>query len=293
MFALAPLVGGVARATGGASADGVVRFLNDRLSDQSLRVAEALSGSADRAWKTLEVALAGESVLNVADRADDKAFREQVRLFVLNAQFDGRATADPGFVGRCLGELRSARGANALSGEYDAPRLAAGMGDLTRFAEPMALLAAQWTVADELAADLHAGGYPTLAVFVALRPCGDPSAVPLLAVAMRYYFRRAVEDDPRLFQGLAFAQLERIGKAQEDGAAQLAELMSRYVERLESRLGEIKDTTLTTRAEVRGREALAEHHFRRLGLGASSAVILLLIVGLLLKIRELERAEDT
>ena len=104
MFALAPLVGGVARATGGASADGVVRFLNDRLSDQSLRVAEALSGSADRAWKTLEVALAGESVRNVADRADDKAFREQVRLFVLNAQFDGRATADPGFVGRCLGE---------------------------------------------------------------------------------------------------------------------------------------------------------------------------------------------
>jgi len=50
---------------------------------------------------------------------------------------------------------------------------------------------------------------------------------------------------------------------------------------------------VTARAEERGREALAEHHFRRLGLGASSAVIVLLIVGLLLKIRELERVEDT
>ena len=55
MFALSPLVGGVARAAGGASADGVVQFLNDRLSDQSLRVAEALGVSADRAWKTLRL----------------------------------------------------------------------------------------------------------------------------------------------------------------------------------------------------------------------------------------------
>ena len=68
---------------------------------------------------------------------------------------------------------------------------------------------------------------------------------------MRYHFRRAVEEDPKLFQGLAFAQLERIGKSQEDNAAALAELMSRYVERLETRLGELKDTALTTRAEVR------------------------------------------
>ena len=50
---------------------------------------------------------------------------------------------------------------------------------------------------------------------------------------------------------------------------------------------------ITARAEERGHEALAEHDFRRVGLGLSSAIILLLIVGLLLKIRELERGEDT
>lgn len=50
---------------------------------------------------------------------------------------------------------------------------------------------------------------------------------------------------------------------------------------------------ITARAEQRAREALDEHRFRRVGLGLSSAIILLLIVGLLLKIRELERAEGT
>ncbi|HYH69533.1 MAG TPA: WD40 repeat domain-containing protein [Urbifossiella sp.] len=255
VFALAPLVGGVCRATGVAvaaeGASAVARFLADRLSDQSLRVAAALRDAADRAWTTLDRALAGESALAVADRAEDRAFREQLRLFVLAAQTDGRATADPGFVPRCRTELTAAKAAGLLAGDADPVALADGLGTLTRFDEPTALLAAQWGVADALAADLHGEGYPALGALVALRPAADPTAAPLLAVAVRYYFRRSVEEDPRLFQGLAFAQLERLGKAQEDGAAQLAALMGRYVERLEARLGELKDTALTTRAEVR------------------------------------------
>ena len=57
------------------------RFLHERLFDQSLRVTGALGRASEQAWWTLELALAGESVLTVADRAEDKAFREQVRLF--------------------------------------------------------------------------------------------------------------------------------------------------------------------------------------------------------------------
>jgi WD40 repeat protein len=255
-FALAPLVGGAFRAAGLAVADeslsAVARFLAQRLSDQSLRVVEALKGSAQRAWRALELSLAGESLLNITDRGEDRAFRDQVRMFLLDAQFDGRAGRSPEFVSRCLAELRAAKASGVLDGDdTDPAKLAEQLGDLTRFGEPTTLLAAQWEQADGLAADLTTAGFPALAAFVALRPAADPTAPPLLAVAVRYYFRRAVEEDPKLFQGLAFAQLERIGKAQEDGAAQLAELMSRYVERLETRLGEIKDTALTTRAEVR------------------------------------------
>ncbi len=254
LFALGPLVTGACRAVGfSAVGDGmsaVAKFFSERLSDQSLRVVAALADASDHAWRTLEIALAGESLVTAADRADDKAFREQVRLFLLNAQFDGRAEADRDLVPRCLSELRAARSAGILSEDATPAAVADRLGDLTRFADPAQLVAAQWTLADELSGELRSTGYPTLAAFFTLRPAGDPHAVPLLAVAVRYHFRRAVEEDPRLFQGLAFAQLERIGKAQEDGAAQLAELMSRYVERLETRLGELKDTALSTRAEV-------------------------------------------
>ncbi len=258
LFALGPLVSSACKAVGLATVgDGVsvvARFLTDRMSDHSLRVVSALSTASDQAWRTLELALSGESLVTVADRADDKAFREQIRLFVLSAQFDKRIPPklqDRDLASHCLTELQAARESGLLNGDSDPATIASRLGDLTRFADPAGLVAAQWTLADELAADLHASGYPTLAMFLTLRPASDSTAIPLLAVAVRYHFRRAVEDDPRLFQGLAFAQLERIGKAQEDGAATLAELMSRYVERLETRLGELKDTALSTRAEIR------------------------------------------
>ncbi|WP_341768774.1 hypothetical protein, partial [Escherichia coli] len=154
--------------------------------------------------------------------------------FVLNAQFDGRAAADHDFVSRCLAELQAVRSGGALAGAVEPAKL----GDLTRFADPAGLLAAEWKVADELAADLRTGGFPTLAVLLTLRPAGDPNAVPLLAVAVRHHFRRTIEEDPKLFQGLAFAQLERIGKAQEQGTAQLAEQLAR----IEGRLGQLHAT---------------------------------------------------
>lgn len=51
------------------------------------------------------------------------------------------------------------------------------------------------------------------------------------------------------------------------------------------------DEGLTTvaRSRARGQDALWEHRFRRIGLAASAGVILLLVVGLILKIREIDR----
>ncbi len=48
---------------------------------------------------------------------------------------------------------------------------------------------------------------------------------------------------------------------------------------------------IARRAEERGLEALAEHRFRRVGLGMFSGIVVLLIVGLLSKIRQLEAIE--
>jgi predicted CXXCH cytochrome family protein len=49
---------------------------------------------------------------------------------------------------------------------------------------------------------------------------------------------------------------------------------------------------ITQRASGRADDAFAEYDFRRLGLGVSSGIILLLVVGLLLKIRDMEQRED-
>ena len=49
---------------------------------------------------------------------------------------------------------------------------------------------------------------------------------------------------------------------------------------------------IVIRAEERGQEALNEHSFRRVGLVASSVIILLLITGLLLRIRETDEQVD-
>jgi len=255
-FAIAPLLGGVCKAAGlavvGEGVSVASRFFVERLSDQSLRVADALKDSADEAWRTIELALAGESLLSTADRSDDKAFREQVRLFIVNARAEGRIAPGQRFVDRCLIELRAAKAAGVLDADNtEAARLADGLGDLTRFADPMALLEAQWKWADELSGELSREGYPALASLIALR-CGDElAAAPLLAVAMRHCFRRALQADPRLFQGLAFAHLERIANNQQQATDQLAALLSRYVGQLEVRLGELRKTTEATRAEVR------------------------------------------
>lgn len=226
LMALGPLAGAACRAAGaaalseGASAAG--RALTERFTDHSLRATDALARASDRAWRALERALAGESVSTVADRADDRAFREQVRLFLRGAGLDAT-----GFAPRCLDELRAARASGALGGAADPGAVADRLGDLTRFSDPAAVVREQWALADEIAADLRARGFEALAALLALRPPGEPDADPLLAVAVRYHFRRAVEEDPRLFQGLAFSQLEHIGRAQEDTHAALAGVMTR------------------------------------------------------------------
>lgn len=49
---------------------------------------------------------------------------------------------------------------------------------------------------------------------------------------------------------------------------------------------------ITDRAQARGMEALEEHGFRRRGLAASVAIILVLVAGLALKIRQIERTSS-
>src|SRR5947209_13849851 len=114
-LALKGLLGGACKAAGlqpgEAAVEGVVGFLTRHFTDHSQRLGEALRLTNDRAWRALEVALAGESLWDrcklLLASAEDKSFREQVRPFLDAcplAEMQGKAA----YRQSCLDELRTA-----------------------------------------------------------------------------------------------------------------------------------------------------------------------------------------
>src|SRR5256885_12037313 len=90
VVALRQVVTGACQAVGGdlggQAAGAVVAFLTERFTDQSGRLTEALRGANERAWKAVEIALAGESLWDRCKKAltsaEDRAFSQQVRAFL-------------------------------------------------------------------------------------------------------------------------------------------------------------------------------------------------------------------
>src|SRR5262245_3147388 len=89
-FALRQVIGGACEAVGfeagGEGTDQVGGCLTERFTDHSQRLTAALQGANDKAWKALEVSLAGDSLWErcklLAARGEDKAFAQQVRAFL-------------------------------------------------------------------------------------------------------------------------------------------------------------------------------------------------------------------
>jgi tRNA A-37 threonylcarbamoyl transferase component Bud32 len=230
--------------------DGVVRFLADRFTDQSQRLPRALHRANESAWKALEVALAGESIWNWLDKAEHKAFRAQVRAFLDATPLAGLPSHGPEFRGVCLKELRAARKAGLLTqGSLHPHELARQAGRFARFSDPESLLSAEWQAVEEMAAELRAASYPTVAHLVALRP-DRPGSICMLVVAVRYFFRREVETDRELYQGLTWAKLEALQQAQDHAYAALAGALSTHAAIIEDMLGGLLETAEQTRGAV-------------------------------------------
>ena len=252
-LALRPVLGAALKSLGledaAESINGAVAFLTERFTDQSRRLPDALERAGDRSWRCLEIALAGESLWTCLDRAEDRAFRDQVRALLQGEDFP-RIKED--FRRRCLAELRAARKAGRLTAKgVPAADLARQTAAFARFAQPAALLDAEWQALAGMGAALHQAGYPTLAKLVAHRPAQAANA-PLLAVAVRYFFRREVEADPEQFRGLSLERLDQLSRAQEAGFAALAVALEAQRERLDAALGalgEIRGGVLDIRAE--------------------------------------------
>jgi serine/threonine protein kinase len=248
---------GAAQAAGieavGGGAEAVVGFLRQRFSDNSKRLHRALQRSSDRAWRSVELALAGTSWWDRCKLAlssgEQRAFREQVQAFLLAHPLDNVDGHGPDFRGQCLAQLQAARKAGLLtSGRFDPDDLARRVGNLSRFGgDRPAMVEAEFRALGEVVKQLRQHGYEALAAFLELRPA---SGTPVLLSAVRYFFQRELENDRELFQGLAYARLESLAEGQSAGFSSLAAALDQYSDRLEALLADVQSVVVQTHTDV-------------------------------------------
>ena len=99
----------------------------------------------------------------------------------------------------------------------------------------------------EMADVIRQAGYGNLAWFLEQRP---DNGQPIHIVGVRYFFRRAVEEDPHLFQGLAFARLEAIKDGQDGAFAALSEALTHQGGAVGRMLGDVKIVVVETHTAV-------------------------------------------
>ena len=238
-LALRPVLGGVVEAVlpgvefgySDQAANAVEQFLVTRFTDPSKQLRSALSRASDRSWRAVEIALSGESFWSwLTDRGEDKAFRADIRTFLDSNPLQLPPGRDDAFRRAALDQLRAARKAGLIPGD-DAPQYAAKQTtDFLRFASPAAVCDAEWRVMAEVAGHLRHYRHAALADLLELRPISNQP--PLLAVAVRFFFRREVETNPQLFQGLVYDQVDHVGQVLEAGLGRLQDAFQNYGERL-------------------------------------------------------------
>ncbi len=255
-LALRQLVEGAVKAVGFKAAeeasDALVGFLTGHFIDHSQKLTAALAQANGHAWRALEISLAGDSwwercKLKLA-RQEYQAFRRQVQAFLDATPLAGLPSHGPEFRQQALRQLQAARKAGILTAGQLSPRdLARQAGAFARYADPNRLLDAEWQLVEGIAAEVRQQGHGTLAHFLALRPS---QGLPLLVTAARYFFRREVETDRELFQGLAFAQMERLAQSEEAGFAALSEALADQGRHLEELLADVQEVVVETHGEV-------------------------------------------
>jgi serine/threonine protein kinase len=229
----------------------VIGVLVRHFTDHSEKLNRALERSSDRAWRALEMALAGQSWWDRCTAflvpAEARAFQEQVEIFLDRTQLSELVT-NTQVRQRCWHELQAARKGGLLTGgTLDAQLLAEDVASLNRFSDPLSRLDAEWRMLQRLAEELRLAGHATLAWFVELRPAEGPS---LLMAGMRYFFRREVETDQELFQGLTFTRIEDLSKAQAEGFRAIDQALAQHGARLEELLGDLHADVLDIKAEM-------------------------------------------
>lgn len=223
----------------------MAEFFDRHFVDHSETMVRALRRATENSWKALEIALAGESVWTWLDRADNKAFREQLRTFLNDDNFAAIHGLDHAFRRDCLAELRQARQRGFLGDDLSTNSLQGMVKEFDRFHDPDALWQAQQENITQMVTLAEEAKYTKLARFLAI--CVDrDNKSSILVVAVRFFFRRELEIDEELFRGLTSARLEFLVSNQNASFQQLAEVFERHHDDIEAMLMGMQSVVLDT-----------------------------------------------
>src|SRR5262249_33983122 len=119
-------------------------------------------------------------------------------------------------------------------GENTATELARGTALYARFDDVEMLVQADRSAVKQSADELREAGFGNLAGVIL-----PDEGTPLVAVAARYFFRRAVQDAPKLAESLAFARFEELLPELQEAFDALYEVITEHGRRLEELLGNV------------------------------------------------------
>ncbi len=218
--------------------------------DNSMRINNALKSAQNKGWKALEIALAGDSFWEKckihASSGDEKALGQQVRVFLDSVPLPVLKN-NSDFRKKCLEELRAVRKNNSVFNDnLDINDLARQTAQLSRFGDSTILVENEFQILLDMGTTLNEHGYSSLAWLITQKQDG----IPILILATRYFFRRSIEDDQKLFNGLAISKLDILNENQEKCLSGIYDLISKNSDLLSSLLSDVRSTVVETKNAV-------------------------------------------
>jgi formylglycine-generating enzyme required for sulfatase activity/tetratricopeptide (TPR) repeat protein len=223
----------------GDSIGGVAGAIHAHFTNHGRTLERALVQAHDNAWKTLACALAGDGLLgrfgNLFVSADQKGFREEVRSFLSDRAAQLGEPPEP-LRRASLAELERLRRSKRLDVTHLVPaHVAEAAAAFGRHGDLAGLIDGA-TRAVETIADALREDFPALARLLR-QPAGDRP--PLLVAAFAFFFRREVERNDELANGLMVDGLRRLSASQAKALSELERAMQQVGEQLEAGLTEI------------------------------------------------------
>jgi hypothetical protein len=206
------------------------------------RFQQALRTASERAWSSLEIALAGGLwwgwIQPALGTGAGRTLSQQLLAFLDSSPIAG-LEGKTQFRRQCLRESRQACAGGGLDA-HAAPAMLESQLRILAKAHPQAILRAQWPPLEAIAERLAMTGHTNLSWLLGQH---SPSAAPLLVMVVRYFFRREIETDSELARGLTFRQMELLSQRQQTSLEGLNKALQHHGQAVDQLLGEWLETS--------------------------------------------------